>query len=70
MMKWDNICIPKDFGGLGGLDTGLMNEALLGKWVWKILMAKEEDLCFNMLKRKYFRNKAFAQANGNNGSQF
>jgi len=55
---------------MGVLDTRLMNEALLGKWVWRILMAKEDDLCLNMLKRMYFKNKAFAQADGKYVSQF
>lgn len=30
MMKWDHLCIPKDFGGLGILNTRFINEVLLG----------------------------------------
>jgi hypothetical protein len=31
MVRWENICIPKDYGGLGVIDTRTMNEALFGQ---------------------------------------
>lgn len=31
------MCGPKDFGGLGLMDTRSMNEALMGKWGWRVL---------------------------------
>jgi hypothetical protein len=36
MMKWENVCLPKDFGGLGMTNIRILNEALLLKWVWKL----------------------------------
>jgi len=33
MMKWKNMTLAKDYGGLGVIDIRVMNEALLGKWV-------------------------------------
>jgi len=36
------MCLPKDFGGLGIMNTRVMDEALLGKWVWRMLKAEEE----------------------------
>lgn len=31
MVKWENLCIPKDYGVLGIVNTRVMNDALLGK---------------------------------------
>ena len=33
MVKREQLCIPKDFGGLGIMNTKIMSEALVGKWV-------------------------------------
>lgn len=49
----------KDYGGLGILDTRKMNEALLEKWVWRILRADNNDMCYNLLKKKYLKTKAY-----------
>jgi hypothetical protein len=44
MVKWDQLCIPKDFGSLGIMNTRTMNEALPGKWVQRMLKANIEDI--------------------------
>ena len=31
MVKWDGLCLPKEFGGLDFLDTRAMNTALLAR---------------------------------------
>lgn len=36
MAKWEMVCRPKDQGGLGIINTRLMNDCLLVKWIWKI----------------------------------
>jgi hypothetical protein len=36
MVDWATICKPKEQGGLGILNTKLMNIALMLKWVWKL----------------------------------
>lgn len=36
MAKWDMVGRPKDQGGLGVINTKIMNECLLVKWIWKI----------------------------------
>jgi len=41
MVKWDNVCFPKDFGGMGVINTRRMNEALLSKWIWRIIKNRE-----------------------------
>lgn len=67
---WNNVCLPKDFGGLGILNTRLMNEALLTKWVWRILNNGEDDICCQLLRAKYLRRKSLQQCRGDKGSQF
>lgn len=70
MVKWENVCLPKDFGGLGTLNTRLMNEALLTKWVWRIRNNKEGDLCCQLLRAKYLDKKNLQQCGDKGGSQF
>ena len=31
-VKWENVCLPKEKGGLGVKDLRKFNTALLGKW--------------------------------------
>jgi hypothetical protein len=37
MAKWDRITVVKEFGGLGIINTRVMNDCLLNKWIWKIM---------------------------------
>lgn len=34
---WDMICSPKEVGGLGVINSRIMNWCLMAKWAWKIL---------------------------------
>ncbi|OMO92976.1 reverse transcriptase [Corchorus capsularis] len=34
-VDWDTICKYKEFVGLGSIDLGLRNRALLNKWLWR-----------------------------------
>lgn len=70
MVKREQLCIPKDFGGLGIMNTKIMSEALVGKWVQRMLKADKEDICYNMLKRRQLRNKSIVQSEEGTGSQF
>lgn len=42
MVKWDAISRPKEFGGLGIINTRIMNDCLLTKWIWKIVDGCED----------------------------
>jgi hypothetical protein len=33
MAKWDRIIVPKEYGGLGIINTMVMNDCLLNKWI-------------------------------------
>jgi len=70
MMRWDNVCLPKDYGGLGILNSKILNESLLLKWIWRIYNADEKDLCCNLLREKYLRTRPLAKCSRTGGSQF
>lgn len=44
MIKWEALSRPKDFGGLGFIDTRAVNVALQGKWIYR-LESGDESLC-------------------------
>jgi hypothetical protein len=70
MVDWATVCKPKEFGGLGVLNTRLMNIALMLKWVWK-LYQNAEGLWVDLLKAKYLGdNDIFAAEVPRKGSQF
>ena len=70
MVKWEQMCLPKDFGGLGIINARIFNDTLLLKWVWGLLRDKEGDLCCQLLKAKYYKNKPFTTSKVGIGSQF
>lgn len=49
MMEWENLCLPKDYGGLGIINTRTMNEALLTKWIWRLYTCDDNDPCCRLL---------------------
>lgn len=67
--KWEALDKPKEFGGLGFIDTRAMNAALLCKWIFR-LESGEDSSCMNSLRRKYLRGRDFRQNNSRGGSQF
>lgn len=42
-MKWERLCKPKDFGGIGFKQLHIFNVAMLGKQMWNI--GKPKFLC-------------------------
>jgi hypothetical protein len=69
MIKWEALDKPKEFGGLGFIDTRVMNIALLCKWIFR-LESGEDSLCMNLLRRKYLKGKGFYQSRKAGSSQF
>lgn len=70
MVSWQDVCKPKDQGGLGVTNTKKMNVALMLKWVWRMLTEQDDKLMWlQLLKAKYGTRNFFAsQAQG--GSPF
>ncbi|KAL5553286.1 hypothetical protein UlMin_040687 [Ulmus minor] len=40
LKAWDDLCVPKAFGGLGLRQMSSMNEEILAKWGWDLLTGK------------------------------
>nr|AAP53772.1 retrotransposon protein, putative, unclassified [Oryza sativa Japonica Group] len=51
LIKLQGLCRPKDFGGLGFLDTRIMNFCLLSKWIMK-LEGDSQDMSCVVLRNK------------------
>jgi len=69
MASWDMLSRPKDQGGLGIINTKIMNECLLTKWIWKIFKQPDE-VWYKLLKAKYMRHKSFFNSKSRGASQF
>ncbi|CAJ2670980.1 unnamed protein product [Trifolium pratense] len=51
-VSWKTICLPKESGGLGVRRLWEFNQALLGKWCWRLLVDRE-GLWFRVLAARY-----------------
>jgi hypothetical protein len=69
MAKWISICKPKIHGGLGIINTEIMNQCLLTKWIWKI-EAGSTDLWCRLVKAKYMHSGNFFCSDQKGTSQF
>jgi hypothetical protein len=70
MVDWATVCKPKELGGLGILNTRIMNIALMLKWIWK-LYQNAEGLWVDLLRAKYLGdNDIFGPGIPKKGSQF
>lgn len=69
MIKWEALDKPKEFGGLGFIDTRAMNTALLCKWIFR-LESGEDSMCMRLLRKKYLGNLSFCQSQSAGASQF
>lgn len=58
LKSWDDICKPKDAGGLGFQKFSDINWALLAKLAWKVAI-EEDSLWMNILRKKYLRGHSF-----------
>ncbi|XP_058753770.1 uncharacterized protein LOC131626954 [Vicia villosa] len=56
-VKWENVCKPREKGGLGIRDVGDMNRSLLLKWKWRIL--KEDNAIWSRFLLLRYQNPKF-----------
>lgn len=52
LVKWDNVCRPKEFGGLGIGHLNERNVAILGKWLWRFFN-EVDSLWQSLIYNKY-----------------
>ncbi|KAL8554378.1 hypothetical protein ACS0TY_002529 [Phlomoides rotata] len=51
-VSWADLCKDTSEGGLGFKDVGMFNQALIGKWVWRVLTEKNR-LWTRILRSRY-----------------
>ena len=59
--KWQDLCKPKNQGGMGFKDLALYNDALLAKQTWRLLH-DIQSLFHRVLKAKFFPNSMVLEA--------
>ncbi|KAE8791260.1 Heparanase-like protein 2 [Hordeum vulgare] len=69
MVKWADICLPKDRGGLGIPASRRMNVSLMLRWVWWILQGYG-GLWLQLIEAKYLRGRPLLACSLSTGSQF
>uniref|UniRef100_A0A453CBJ1 Reverse transcriptase zinc-binding domain-containing protein n=2 Tax=Aegilops tauschii subsp. strangulata TaxID=200361 RepID=A0A453CBJ1_AEGTS len=69
MVRWSEICKPRDQGGLGIMSSKRMNLALLTRWLWRIANG-DGDLWLQIVRQKYLRGQPLAFCARTGGSQF
>ncbi|CAN0846497.1 Putative ribonuclease H protein At1g65750 [Linum grandiflorum] len=67
-MRWERLCVRKEFGGMGFKDLYGFNLAMMGKLGWQLL-SDDTSLMARILKTKYFSQGDLLLANlGSNPS--
>lgn len=69
MVRWRDICMPKDQGGISITSTRRMNLCLMMKWIWRIIQG-EGGLWLDLIKAKYLPGQSFFLCSQSRGSQF
>ena len=71
MVKWEQLCLPKDQGDLGIMNSKNMNIALMCKWIWRLFSADENDnsIWLKIIRAKYDVQQLFSSS-PQGGSQF
>jgi hypothetical protein len=61
LVIWSLVCSPKSQGGLGVLNLGYMNDALLTKWLWNL--ENSNGLWQSIITEKYIKVKNILREN-------
>lgn len=59
MVRWDQLTVPKEHGGLGFTNTKLRNERLLAKWI----VGGRMRCAATYLEESTSRTKVFSRVN-------
>lgn len=65
LVKWEEVCRPKEMGGLGVIDLDIMNVCLLCKWIWKL--ENEKGVWQELVRKKYLNKCTLRDCKKKNG---
>uniref|UniRef100_A0A2N9G0A2 Endonuclease/exonuclease/phosphatase domain-containing protein n=1 Tax=Fagus sylvatica TaxID=28930 RepID=A0A2N9G0A2_FAGSY len=60
-IRWSQLCLCKEAGGLGFRDLRMFNQALLAKQGWRLIQQTDSLFC-RVFKAKYFSGTTFMEA--------
>ncbi|XP_031127504.1 uncharacterized protein LOC116029594 [Ipomoea triloba] len=66
---WSNMCVPKDWGGIGFSRFDLFNNALLCKQAWRLIQ-HPSSLVARVCQAKYYPGSSFLEARASNNPSF
>lgn len=44
LVKWEDVCRPKEMGGLGVIYLDVMNICLISRWIWKLVNEQQKGV--------------------------
>ncbi|XP_074271503.1 uncharacterized protein LOC141595436 [Silene latifolia] len=68
-VSWENVCKAKKFGGLGMIDCRLWNVALIGKYVWWLVI-KADHLWIKWVNHVYIKDQDWMHYQPTNNSSW
>ena len=70
-LNWPAVCIPKDQGGLGIINSKILNIALMAKWLWRLITEENNQaLWARIIRAKYPSAANILVSTPVGGSQF
>jgi hypothetical protein len=70
-VNWAEVCKPKEQGGLGVMNTKLMNISLMVKWIWRLFTEQPEaSLWHRIISAKYPGAGNIFSSSARHGSPF
>ncbi|MCI56595.1 putative non-LTR retroelement reverse transcriptase [Trifolium medium] len=67
-ISWNDVCLGKEYGGLGIRQMREFKTALLGKWCWRLLVVRD-GLWYRVLAARYGEVAGRLAVGGRNGSR-
>ncbi|KAL0295089.1 UNVERIFIED_CONTAM: hypothetical protein Scaly_3110100 [Sesamum calycinum] len=67
-VAWEQVCKPTSHGGLGIRNIQMMNNALMGKYLWQVLTKKQDSIWVSWILKYKLKDGTLWAANDKAGS--